>query len=197
MSKLDLVRRLGSTRARALSSLGLVAALGASGTFALWSDTVTVTGTAISTGSIDLVVNDDADDAVAFTSINVSGLLPGGTTAGVLKVTNTGLSPFTFYATQAVTGTTFPANVLTLKMTNATSTTSSGTGPTCGGTTYASGVAGGFVSGDFIGSSGTQRPLAAGATEYFCVQATLAANADQTLYSAKTTNVALTFTATQ
>jgi len=199
MSKLDLARRFRSTRARALFSLGVVVALGASGTFALWNDSVAVTGTTISTGSIDLVVNDDADDAVAFTTINVSGLLPGGTTAGVLKVTNAGLSPLTYYATQAITGTTFPANVLTLKITNATATSPvvGGSGATCGGTTYLTGVASGFVPGDFIGSLASQRPLAAGATESFCVQATLASNADQSLYSAKTSNVSITFTATQ
>jgi predicted ribosomally synthesized peptide with SipW-like signal peptide len=198
MRKPEILRHLKSTRVRAALSLGVVAALAASGTFALWNDSVTVSGTQISTGSIDLVVNDDSDDAVAFTSINVSGLLPNGTTAGVLKVTNGGLSPLTYYATQTVTGTAFPGNVLSVKITDADHTSPGGSGNTCGGTTYNSGVATGFVNNtDFLGSSSTQRPLNPGQTEYFCIQATLASNPDQTLYSGKTTNVALSFTATQ
>jgi predicted ribosomally synthesized peptide with SipW-like signal peptide len=199
MSKLDLARRLRSTRSRALLSLGVVVALSASGTFALWNDSVVVTGTTISTGSIDIVVNADTDDVVNFATMNVSALLPGQTTAGMITVNNAGLSPLTYYATQTITGTTFPAATLTVKMTNAaaTSPAGGGLGATCGGTTYSTGVAGGFVTGDFIGSLATQRPLAVGATENFCVQATLSLTADQTLYSAKTTNVALTFTATQ
>lgn len=197
MRRTDLARTLRSTRTKALLSLGVVAALGASGTFALWNDTVAVSGTTISSGSIDLLVNGDADDAVAFSSINVSALLPGQTTAGVITVNNAGLSPLTYYATQAITGTAFPAATLTVKMTAAAATTGGpGVGGTCAGATLA-GTAGGFVTGDFIGSLASQRPLAVGATETFCVQATLAANADQTSYSAKTTNVALTFTATQ
>ncbi|RNL64142.1 hypothetical protein EFK50_06280 [Nocardioides marmoriginsengisoli] len=197
MSKLDLTRRLRSTRTKALLSLGVVAALGASGTFALWSDTVAVSGTSITTGSIDLLVNGDADDAVAFTTLNVTGMLPGNTTAGVITVKNDGLSPLTYYATQAITGTAFPAGTLTVKLTAAATTTGGpGLGGTCGGATLAN-TAGGFVAGNFIGSVGTQRPLAAGATETFCVQATLDNAADQALYSNKTTNVALTFTASQ
>lgn len=198
MLKLDLARRLKSTRTKALLSLGVVAALGASGTFAFWTDTVTISGTSISTGSIDLLVNDDADDAVAFTSINVTGLLPGGTTAGLIKVNNAGLSPLTYYATAVVGGQVFPSNVLTVKISAATATVpaAGGSGATCAGTAIP-GLPTGFATGNFIGSAGGQRPLAVGATEYFCVQATLDANADQALYSAKTTTVALTFTATQ
>lgn len=198
MPKLDLARRLKSTRTKALLSLGVVAALGASGTFAFWTDTVAVSGTSISTGSIDLLVNADADDAVAFTSINVTGLLPGGTTAGLITVNNAGLSPLTYYATATVGGQVFPSNVLTVKITAATATAPAlgGAGATCAGTAIA-GLPTGFATGNFIGSVGTQRPLAVGATEYFCVQATLDANASQALYSNKTTTVDLTFTATQ
>ncbi|MGO4258589.1 SipW-dependent-type signal peptide-containing protein [Marmoricola sp. RAF53] len=198
MSLRDLTSPLRSTRSRALLSLGVVAGLAATGTFALWNDSVTVSGTSISTGSIDLVVNDDTDDAVAFTQINVSGLLPGGTTAGVLKVSNTGASPLTYYATAAVGGTVFPSSVLTVKITAATATSpvAGGSGATCAGSAIA-GLPTGFATGNFIGSSSAQRPLASGATEYFCVQATLDPNADQTTYSSKTTTVGLTFTASQ
>lgn len=192
---------LRSVRVRAVMSLGVVAAVGASGTFALWNDSVTISGTQISSGSIDLVVNGDTSDAVTSTTLNVGALLPNGTTAGVLRVTNTGLSPLKYYATEAVSGTVFPANVLSVTMTNAQSTRlgTGGTGDTCNtGTPYAStDVASAFVPGNFIGSASAQRALAPNATEYFCVQATLASDADQGLYSAKTSNVTITFTATQ
>jgi predicted ribosomally synthesized peptide with SipW-like signal peptide len=197
MRKPQIVRHLKSTRVRAALSLGVVGALAASGTFALWNDSVTVTGTQISTGSIDLVVNGDTDDAVAFATLNVSGMLPNNTTAAVITVKNDGLSPLTYYATQAITGTTFPAATMPVKITAASSTTGGpGLGGTCAGSAVA-GTASGFVAGNFIGSVGSQRPLAPGVTETFCVQATLDSTADQALYSGKTTNVDLTFTATQ
>ncbi len=191
------LKRLKSTRTRAFLSLGVVVALGASGTFALWNDSVAVTGATFSSGSIDLLVNGDADDAVAFTAMNVSALLPGQTTAAVITVNNAGLSPLTYYATESITGTTFPAGVLVVKITGAATTTGGpGLGGTCGGAAVG-GTATGFVPGDFIGSLASQRPLAVSATETFCVQATLDSAADQASYSNKTTNVALTFTATQ
>src|SRR5690349_443211 len=139
MSKLDLARRFRSTRARALLSLGLVLGTAATGTFAFWTDSATVSGTTISTGSIDLRVNSLTGNDTAYTQLNLSGMVPGNTVAGVITVTNFGNSPFTYYvdASASNADTKGLGAALVVKVTGASSVTGSAPTRSCGGSTLA------------------------------------------------------------
>ncbi|RNL79193.1 TasA family protein [Nocardioides marmorisolisilvae] len=195
MPKLDLARRLRSTRARAALSLGLVLGTAATGTFAFWSDSATVTGTTITTGSIDLQVNNLTTNDSAYTQLNLTGMVPGNTVAGVITVKNAGNSPFTYYvdATASNADTKGLGAALVVKVTGASTVTGSAPSRTCGGATLANT---GTAFAASLVSSTTPRQLAVGATETLCIQATLPTGASTSLQNA-TTNVGFTFNANQ
>ena len=179
---------------RLLLSLGMVVGLGASGTYAYWTDTVEVTGTTISTGTIDLQVNDQ-NTVTNFTTMNVSTMVPGDSTAGVVVVKNNGTAPLKYWVDAS------PSNAdgkglgaaLVAKVTNDTAVSGSGKAITCAGTAISpSGTA--FTT-DLVATSASPRLLAPGASESVCIQATLPSNAASSLQGA-TTNITFTFTGT-
>ena len=114
---------------RALLSLGMVVGLGATGTYAYWTDTVSVTGTTITAGTIDLKVN-NSDTVTDFTTMNVTTMVPGDSTAGVVTVKNSGTAPLKYYVDAS------PSNAdgkglgaaLAVKVTGDSATSGSGTG---------------------------------------------------------------------
>lgn len=183
-----------SRTVRLLLSLGMVVGLGASGTYAYWTDTVTVTGTTITAGTIDLKVN-DSDTVTTFTTMNVSTMVPGDSTAGVVTVKNAGTAPLKYYVDAS------PSNAdnkglgaaLVVKVTGDSATSGSGKAVTCAGLAL-SGSGTGFTT-SMLGSAASPRLLAAGATESICIQATLPTTAASTLQGA-TTNVTFTFNGT-
>lgn len=77
------------TRARALLSIGMVLGLGAVGTSAQWSQTVTAQTGLFSTGTVDLKLNDSSSSFSFTPAIN---LRPGGTTSlsGMITLRNDG-----------------------------------------------------------------------------------------------------------
>ena len=79
-------RRSGSTRL--LMTLGLFLMLAAPGTSAYFIDAVPVSGTTLSAAKVDLKVQ--GLDSLTYTSMNAPAMAPGGSTAGVLTVTNAG-----------------------------------------------------------------------------------------------------------
>ena len=89
--------RLRSPRLRALLGLGLVSVLGATGTFAAWTDNAVVTGTTFTSGTIDLRV-DNQDSLPAYTSLNLATMVPGNSTAAVLTIKNNGTAPLKYTA---------------------------------------------------------------------------------------------------
>ena len=91
-----------SERVQAVLGLGLVLSIGTLGTQAAWTDAVTVVGATFSTGSIDLKVNGVDANADA-TTLGLSGMVPGNTTAGVLTVRNDGTVPLKYTATASAT----------------------------------------------------------------------------------------------
>lgn len=188
-------RCLGSVRARALLSLGVVLVVGSGGSFAYWSDSVTVSGTAITAGTIDLKVN-SLDTVTGYTTMNIAAMVPGNSVAGVLTIKNAGTAPFTYYGDAAASnadGKGLGAALL-VKVTGDALTTGSSPTVTCPGTPL-TGTGSSFTS-SLVGSSGTPRQLAAGASETICIQASLPATAASSLQGA-TTNVTFTFTANQ
>lgn len=182
-----------SARLRAALSLGVVLGIGSVGTFAYWTDTVTVTGTTFTAGTLDLLVNDDADDAVAFTTMNFA-LVPGSTVAGVLTVKNEGKVPLKYTASSAATNADGKNLVgsLTAKVTGAASVTGTAPSATCGGTALAG--SGTSFTADLV-PVGSGRLLAPDVSESFCIQATLSASAPSSLQGG-TTDVTFTFTGT-
>jgi predicted ribosomally synthesized peptide with SipW-like signal peptide len=182
---------LGSPRVRAALALGVVLSAGTLGTRASWTDAVTVVGASFSTGTIDLKVN-NADANADFTSIGLTGMVPGSTTAGVLTVKNSGTADLKFTATTASTNADGKnlAGALVVKVTADSAVTGSGLARTCAGTALAG--TGTALTGSLVS---TGRVLAAGASEKLCVQVTLPANAASALQGA-TTTATLTFSGT-
>src|SRR3712207_1840131 len=118
---------------RILLSLGMVVGLGATGTFAAWTDSVAVTGTSISSGTIDLKVN-NLDTVTTFTTMSATAMVPGNTTAGVLVVKNSGTAPLKYYVDATASNPTL-GSALVAKVTTDAATTGSSPSVTCAGGT--------------------------------------------------------------
>jgi predicted ribosomally synthesized peptide with SipW-like signal peptide len=183
-------RLLASARTRAALSLGLVLAVGSTGTFAYWTDDVTVNGTTFTAGTLDLQVN-NLNSVTAYTTLNLATMVPGNSMAGTLVIKNNGDVPLKY--TEATT-TISPdsknlAGNLTARVTLGTPT---GTSPaiTCTGTAIAGSAT------TAIGAlTIPKRQLDAKATETICVEVTLPAAAPNSVQGGKT-DVTFTFTGT-
>ncbi|MDX6325890.1 MAG: hypothetical protein QOK15_2244 [Nocardioidaceae bacterium] len=187
-------RRADSRSLRLLLSLGMVVGVGATGTFAAWTDSVTVSGTSISTGTIDLKVN-GGDSVAGYAAMNISNMVPGNTTAGVLTVSNSGTAPLKYYVDALASngdGKGLGA-ALTAKVTGDATVTGSAPSATCAGAALS--PSGGSFGSNLLGSTASPRLLAAGASEKLCIQATLPSSATSALQGA-TTNITFTFTGT-
>ena len=188
-------RRLPSVRVRALLSLGVALGIGSVGTFASWTDDVTVSGTTFTAGTLDLQVNNV--DSYATTTLSMSAMVPGTTSAEVLTVKNNGTVPSKYTLTGGLTGTnatdynTAAANglLLTVRLGGAKS------GSTCTGGTA-------LVTDQPLTSTTTttilaKRPstalTASGGNEVLCFQVKLSDTAPSTLQGKAAT---ATFTAT-
>jgi predicted ribosomally synthesized peptide with SipW-like signal peptide len=178
---------LRSARLRALLGLGVVLSVGATGTFAFWTDDVTVAGTSFTAGTQDLKVN-NLDTVTAYTALNATALVPGNSTAAVLTIKNNGTAPLKY--TAATTATSTLGAALVVKVTGDALTSGAAPATTCPGTALpgtTTSLNGGLIT--------TGRLLAPGATETICLQVTLPAGAATTLQGGST-NVGFTFTGT-
>ena len=100
-------RWFGRGRTRALLSLGTVLALAVTGTAAYWTDTATVTGGTITSGSMDLQVSNNGSSWGAIgsgvghsaTHLTVTGMTPSESYAFPLHVRNVGDADFTYTVT--------------------------------------------------------------------------------------------------
>lgn len=184
-----------SRAVRALLSLGMVVSLGATGTYAYWTDTVVVEGTTIKTGTIDLQVN-DSDEITSYTTMNVNTMVPGDSTAGALKVTNKGTAPLHYRVDALATSpdTKGLASHLVVRVTGDSAPSGTGRAVVCPAATVLPDSASQFTS-NLLGSAEKPRLLAPGQVEWVCIQATLPPSAPSTLQNA-TSNVKFTFTGT-
>jgi len=100
-------RWFGRGRTRALLTLGVIASLGAVGTSAYWTDSATVTGGTITSGTMDMQVAQttagpwgamDLGTDYSAGHIAVSNMVPGGSAAFSLAVQNVGDADFTYTA---------------------------------------------------------------------------------------------------
>jgi predicted ribosomally synthesized peptide with SipW-like signal peptide len=182
---------------RALLSLGALVGVFATGTYAFWTDDVTITGSTFTAGTLDLRVN--SSDAYTTTTLGMSAtpMVPGDTSAEVLTVQNNGNVPLKYTLTGGLTGADAAAygTAAALKLTVVAGGTRSGSGnaATCtGGTTIYGPTA--LTSTTSTAIIGTRRgPIAAAGSEALCFQVTFDAAAPSTLQGKTTT---ATFTAT-
>lgn len=192
-------RALKSARIRAALSLGIVLSVASTGTFALWTDSATVSGATITGGTIDLKLKDGTttnpfvDSITDYATLDIGTMVPGNSVAAVLTVKNGGTAPLTFLASSAATNpdTKNLAGALVVKATADTATSGSGLARTCPGTAIAS--SGASLNGSLLT---TPIALAPSATTTVCVQLTLPAGASSSLQGA-TTDATFTFTGTQ
>jgi predicted ribosomally synthesized peptide with SipW-like signal peptide len=179
-----------SVRTRAVLSLGLAFAAATTGTLAYWTDEVTVDGTTLTTGTINLQVNGQ-ESITGYAGLSISNMVPGNSTAAVVTVKNAGSAPLKYTIASTYTDsppTSVGANLAAL-VTTATAVTGSSPTATCGGAQIQTGTS---FNGTLVS---TPRLLAAGATEQLCLQATLSAAAPSSLQGGSTV-LNLTFTGT-
>lgn len=185
-------KSLRSDRVRAFLSLGIVLGLGSVGTLAYWTDDATASGATFTSGTIDLLISAEVDDDYDFSTLGLTLMVPGNTTAGVITVKNNGSVPFKYTVTSAATNADTKAlrDGVVAKVTTDATVTGSGQARTCASAAISG--SGTTITGGLIT---TGRQLAAGATETLCFQVTLPTNAS-TLLQGATTTATLTFTAT-
>ncbi len=86
-----------------IAAAGVATALliGGQGTFAFWTDSATVTSGTISSGTLDLKVDNAQGNPTAYakTTLAMSAMLPGESVAVNIAVTNAGDAPFTWVPT--------------------------------------------------------------------------------------------------
>jgi predicted ribosomally synthesized peptide with SipW-like signal peptide len=185
------LRAVLSARGRAALSLGVVASIGATGTFAYWTDNVAVTGTTFTAGTIDLRVN-DLDTVTGYTALNLATMVPGNSVAGVLTVKNNGTAPLKWTMSSSASNGDSKnlAGSLSVKVTNGTV---SGTSPaaTCGGTVISSASS---LNGPLV-TTGQLLAAGGGGSQTICVQVTLDPNAPSSVQGG-TSNIGFSFTGT-
>lgn len=180
-------RRWLSDRVLAVLGLGMVLALGAVSTSAYWTDQATVAGGTFTAGKLDLKVGDpatDNDPPEFTTNFAMTGMVPGNSKDGVLKVTNAGDVPLIYTVTASATNAGGGADQLgaAIRMTVVA-------GTDCGATALQSNVAPSAVN--------VSRPaLGGGAAANLCFRATLPAGANTALQGTSTV-ITLTLNAVQ
>jgi len=183
---------------RALLSLGIAVGLGSIGTFAFWTDDVVISGTSFTAGTLDLQVNNA--DSFATTTLGMTALVPGNTSAQVLTLKNNGTAPLKYTMTGGLTGTDAAAYntaaALKLTVTVAGSISGSGNSATCsaGTSTLVSAVALTSTTSTALIST-RQGPIAAAGTVALCFQITFDSAAPTTL-QAKVAAATFTLTGT-
>lgn len=188
--------RARSVRFRALLALGLLGIGTVGGTFAFWTDSVTIEGTSFTSGTLDLQV-DGADSHVS-TTLSMTAMAPGSTSAEVVTVANAGDVPLRYSVAGGLTGgdSASYAGAEALRLTIVKDGTRSGSGnsATCtGGTTLLATTPLTSVAGTSLLSA--RGPLDAADAESLCLQVTLAPDAASSLQG-KTTNLSVTLSGT-
>ncbi|MGH3348576.1 MAG: TasA family protein, partial [Nocardioides sp.] len=178
-------------------SLGVVIGIGSVSTFAYWTDDAVISGTTFSSGTLDLRVN--GVDSYATTTLSMTAMVPGATSAEVLTLRNNGTVPLKYTMTGGLGGANAAdygnAAALRLTVVSGGTRTGSGNSATCtGGTTIVNAVP--LTATIATPIIGTRRgPLAAGATEALCFQVTFSSTAPSTLQG-KTASASFTISGT-
>lgn len=204
----------GQGRTRALMATGILFGLGATATYAYWSDLGTVTAGPITSGTLDLAARDSAggsDNLTGtgpnnwnYTAFTISDLIPSESMSKTLVVRNSGNAPFRFNATVASSNNNLTSASIGLQVIvfdNSTAGTQSGTqagGDRAGACTGGSQIFSGFVSttpSSNIFASDISLP-STGDIRSLCVRAILNSAAPNGLQT-KSTNIVIALSATQ
>jgi predicted ribosomally synthesized peptide with SipW-like signal peptide len=213
---------LRSTRVRAGLALGVVLAVGSTGTFAYWTDDATVSGVTFTSGTLNLAVNNNnngtgsdgstggAGGSTAQTSLTMSAMAPTNSSAQLLTVKNSGTVPLKWTLSGGLTGTNAsafatggPSSDSSLRISvfgGAVSKAGSGNSVTCsGGTALATSVQLTANSAGAIISTGQPTSpaggLAAGGSVNLCVEVDFDPNAASDLQG-QSVGATLSFAAT-
>jgi predicted ribosomally synthesized peptide with SipW-like signal peptide len=175
-------RRLGGLVLMALTAC--LTLLGATGTAAYWSVDDTVSPATLRAGTLDVVLNGDADDDVALATLDVPDLLPGDSRAATLTVVNASdRARLRYTVTGQGSGLLLPNLRVELYTGTATNTGSTTTG-------YASGCSGAVLTGPVtlttastsllgVAASDARPALAPTNGETLCVRVSLPVDAPQ------------------
>lgn len=206
-------RWFGRGRTRALLSLGVLAALGATSTSAYWTDEATVASGPISSATLDLTAGPSTGSEFLtgtgpnnwnYAALTLTDMVPGESVSKTVVVRNSGTAPFKFNATvqsstNDLTSGSLGLQVVIVDQSSAAAPTGTQAGGNRAGTcTGGTQVFSGFVS---TTPSGNVLPTdvalaTAGATRSLCVQVALNSGAPNSLQG-KTTTVVLSLSATQ
>ena len=187
-----------SPRVRALLALaGLLGGALVTGTFAYWTDDVTITGTTFTSGTLDLQVGGADSYTTSTLGMSSTPMVPGNTSAEVLAVQNNGDVPLKYTLTGGLGGTDAAAfsadGALSLTVVSGGTRSGSGNAATCTGGTV---IYGPTALTDVTTTAliGTRRgPIAPAGSESLCFQISFSASAASTLQGKTAT---ATFTAT-
>lgn len=192
------LRGLASDRVRAALGLGVVLAVGATGTFAAWTDNATLSGTSFTSGTLDVQLN--SVDNVASATLSMTNMIPGSSSAEVVVLKNNGNVSLKWSLTGGLAGTNatdFNAaipNGLKILILDGGSKVGTGNTSTCSGgsslltsTSLTSTTSTSLLSG--------QGPLASTGTKSLCIQITLDSGAPTSLQT-KSATATFTFTGT-
>lgn len=190
------LKRIKSTRVRALLSIGMVFGLGAVGTLAYWTDTATLASGTFQSGTLDLKLN-GSDGPVGtpatFTGgFSTTGMQPGDQKSAAVLVQNPNVAgniDFKYIASGLASGTLGSLMTFTV----VANSTVSGTGCTTGGTTATTYNDAPLTSLTPVVT--TARTVLAGQSESVCVIAKLPSGT--TTGQNTTGSVTFTFTAKQ
>lgn len=192
-------RTPGSRWTRLRAGLGLLAVavpfgLGVQDTFAFWTDNAVINGGTFTSGTLDIKV--DGADNYSTTTLGMTGMAPGSTSAEVLTIGNGGTVPLKYTLTGGLTGTNAAIfnTGATLSLTIMTGATRSGTGNAAvctGGTTIYTGALTSTVTTAILAKRPTTA-MAPGGSEALCFQVTFLSTADNTTQNL---TAAATFTA--
>ena len=182
-----------SRKVKVVAALGMLSSAVWASTYATFTDSATADST-FTAGTVDILVNAEADDAYAFTSLESSNLKPGDVVYAPLTIHNNGSLAFGYAMASSSTNADTKALRDTLKLgaklvANAGACDAGGVGYAASGTTVMAEAA---ISSAAISS----RALASNGTEVLCFKVELPSLAGDTLQAASTTTT-MTFTATQ
>lgn len=176
--------------------VGALGSLGGLGTQAYWNDTATVAGDTVTSGSLDLLVDNQQGNPSTYiwTSLRMTDMAPGESKAATVTLSNAGTTPFTVSATATASGNLDPhVNAMVMTAGAATSDLTYPRTETCQNGTQTFDQTLGNSGKTVIATTSTINP---GGTLVVCVRLTLANNAPNSMQGKSYVPV-FVFTATQ
>lgn len=198
-------RRTGRARAAlALAVLAVVAAgLSVRGTFAAWTDNATMPTGSFSSGTLDLTLNGNlvgVGGSWQNTSLGLGNLSPGESTAVAVSVRNNGSTPLKYGISAVGAGTLAVTDGLRFAVYPGVTATTTGTEAAANRTGSCGGTSPGDAATTPVATTatfGSDRTLAAGASESVCIVARLSSAAPNSLQGQSGTTATFTFNARQ